>query len=99
MKEIKLTDVPYGDSIYVIYYIKGIHEPKIYNTISPIMTEEEDYYEQTFQDIFNEIETKENGEISHCMIIAESGLDGVVYRYNNYSDGKIYECGTTRGYA
>lgn len=99
MKEIKLTDIPYGDSIYVIYYIKGIHEPKIYNTISPIMTEEEDYYELTFQDIFNEIENKENGKISHCMIIAESGLDGVVYRYNNYNKGEIIEVGTTRGYA
>ncbi len=99
MEEIKPTNLPYGDSIYVIYYIKGIHEPKIYNTISPIMTEEKDYYQQTFQGIFNKIENKENGKISHCMIIAESGLDGVVYRYINYSEGKIYECGTTRWYA
>ena len=99
MEEIKLTDVPYGDSIYVIYYIKGKLNPKIYHTISPLLNDKQEFYEQTFQDIFNEIENKENGKISHCMIIAESGLDGVVYRYNNYSDGKIYECGTTRGYA
>ena len=91
--------MPYGDSIYVIYYIKGIHEPKIYNTISPIMTEEKDYYELTFQDIFNKIETKENGEISHCMIISEFGLSGMVYRYNNYNKGEIIEVGSTRGYA
>ena len=32
-------------------------------------------------------------------MIAESGLDGVVYRYNNYGKGEIVECGTTRGYA
>lgn len=99
MKETKLTDLPYGDNIYVIYYIKGNHETKIYNIYTPFLDDNLELYQPTFQDIFNRIETKENGKISHCMIIAEFGTDGVVYRYNNYSDGKIYECGSTRGYA
>ena len=97
MSSISLDSMPYGDNIYVIYYISGNHNAKVYNT--GITLHDDGYYIPTFREIFTEIENKEKGTISHCMIIAESGLHGTIYRYNNYDDHKIYECGTTRGYS
>ena len=97
----KLTDVPYGDYYRIIYHLKDDdnHEGYLYTDCNPRIDENGKYYEITFQDMMNEIEKKHNKKISNFVMLAESGLSGVVYRYNNYSDDKIYECGTTRGYA
>lgn len=46
----------------------------------------------TLTDISNDYPTVE-------IMIAESPLNGKVYRFNNYKDGKWYETGKTDGYA
>ena len=94
-----LTDKPYGDYYQIIYFLVGDNKEYAYTTGNPQIDEMGNYYEITFQDIINDIEAIHNKKISHFVMLAELGLSGVVYRYNNYSDGKIYECGTTRGYA
>ena len=101
MQEINLNSIPFGDSIYVIYYLskEKILNPKVHHIVFPLINEKREYYRMTFKEIYAEIESKEKNTISHCMVIAEFGLQGTIYRYNNYSDGQIYECGSTRGYA
>lgn len=99
MDKVKMNDVPFGDCYQVIYYLQSDNEPHAYETFNPQMDEKGNYYELTFKGIIEEIETKENKKVSHFIMIAESGLDGVVYRYNNYLQNEIIEVGTTRGYA
>lgn len=101
MQEISVDNIPHGDSIYVIYYLSKEEKskPQVHHIVFPLVNEKGEYYRMTFKEIFAEIESKEKDTISHCMIIAEFGLQGTIYRYNNYSDGQIYECGSTRGYA
>ena len=93
-----LTDVPYGDFYQIIYRLEKDNETRIYTNFNPHLNEE-GFYEITFQDMINEIESKEKDKISSFVMLAESGLDGVVYRYSNHNDNELYECGTTRGYA
>ena len=51
---------------------------------------------KTFQDLLDACGlTKE----LHALIIGENGLDGKVYRYNNYNEDEIVQVGTTMGYA
>lgn len=99
MKDIKIDDVPYGDYYQIIYYLKKDDKPRAYIECNPHQDETGKYYEKTFKDIMNEIETKQQSKISHFVMLAESGLDGVVYRYNNYSQNEILEVGKTKGYA
>lgn len=103
MKErIKLDDVPYGDYYHIIYHLEydNNHEGYLYVNVNPQIDKNGKYYEITFRDMMNEIEKKHNKKISHFIMLAESGLDGVVYRYDCSVEGKeIYEWGTTRGYA
>ena len=94
-----LTDVPYGDYYQIIYHLEKDNETRVYTNCNPHQNEKGKYYEITFQDMMNEIEEKEKCKISSFTMLAESGLDGVVYRYNNCGKNEIIECGTTRGYA
>ena len=94
-----LTDVPYGDHYQIIYRLEKDNQARAYTNCNPHQCENGKYYEINFQDMMNEIEAKENSKISSFIMIAESGLDGVVYRYNNYGKGEIVEIGTTIGYA
>lgn len=51
---------------------------------------------KTFQDLLDACGlTKE----LHALIIGENGLNGKVYRYNNYNEDEIVQVGTTMGYA
>ena len=95
--DIKLTDVPYGDYYQIIYRLEKDNETRVYTNYNPHLNKE-GFYEITFQDMINEIEAKENCKISSFTMLAESGLEGVVYRYNS-KDNELYECGSTRGYA
>lgn len=99
MNEVNIDSIPFGDSIYIIYYLKRKKGCSLHFSVTPYIAENEKYYQPTFRELFTEIENEEKDTISHCMIIAEIGLQGTIYRYNNYGDNRIYECGTTRGYA
>ena len=88
-----LNDYPEGDSIHIIYDL----ENEINNKLIEFIVEIEGRI--TFKEMFDKIEKKENKKISHCMIIAEYGLEGTIYRYNNYGQGEILISGHTKGYA
>lgn len=98
-KEIKLTDKPYGDFYQIIYNLQKDNETRVYINGNPHQDKKGKYYEISFQDIIDEIEAKHNAKVSHFTMIAEFGLSGKVYRYNNYGKGELLECGETRGYA
>lgn len=95
----KLSDIPYGDYYQIIYRTKEDDKPRVYITCNPHQDENGKYYEVTFEDIIKEIEEKNDCKISHFIMLAEFGLDGKVYRYNNHRTGELYECGETKGYA
>lgn len=94
-----LTDVPYGDYYQMIYHLQKDNKPRVYINCNPHQHKNGEYYQITFKDMMKEIEAKNKSKISSFIMIAESGLDGVVYRYNNYGDGELLEVGTTKGYA
>ncbi len=98
-KEIKLTDKPYGDFYQIIYSLQKDNEIRVYTNCNPHQDKKGKYYEISFQDMINEIEAKHNDKVSHFIMIAEFGLSGKVYRYNNYGENELLECGETRGYA
>lgn len=99
MKKVEITNVPYGDYYRILYHIKDKIGVYAYENGNPHIDDKGKYYEITFEDMIKDIEKKSNGKISSFVMLAESGLSGVIYRYNNYGDGCIYECGTTEGYA
>ena len=96
---IKLTDKPYGDYYQIIYSLQKDDEQRLYTNCNPHQDEKGKYYEISFQDMIDEIEAKEHSKVSHFIMIAEFGLSGKVYRYNNYGKGELLECGETSGYA
>lgn len=100
-EEISLDDVPCGDYYQMIYRLEDDEERQayVYINVNPRIDENGQYHLITFRDMMDEIEKKHKKKISTFVMLSEFGLEGVVYRYNNYSDGKIYEWGTTKGYA
>lgn len=98
-EKIKLTDIPYGDGYIVVYTLEHESTRKVYSTVNPRMDKNGKYYEFSFKDIMKEIETKEKKKIVYFIMIAESGLSGIIYRYNNYREKELLIVGTTKGYA
>lgn len=54
-----------------------------------------DYYELTLDEIAEQL--GQNGAM--ITVFFEGPLDGVIYQYGNYGDGKWYKAGTLYGYA
>ena len=98
-EKIKLTDIPYGDGYIVVYTLEHESTKKVYYTVNPRMNEKGEYYQVSFKDIMKEIEQKEKKKIDTFIMIAESGLSGIIYRYNNYGGKELLIVGTTKGYA
>lgn len=99
MEKVNLTDVPYGDYYQMIYHIEKDDESRIYINCNPHQDKKGKYYEISFKDMMDEIEKQNKSKISSFVMIAEFGLSGKVYRYNNYGNGELLEVGTTKGYA
>ena len=95
----RLTDEPVGDSISIIYRLKGEQKYRLFHDVMPRLDDNGNYYHLTFEEYINEIETQDNKKISHFTMLAEYGLEGHIYKYNNYGKMEIEETGTTRGYA
>ena len=98
-ERIKLTDIPYGDGYIVVYTLEHESTRKVYSTVNPRINEKGEYYQVSFKDIMKEIETKEKKKIDYFIMSAESGLSGIIYRYNNYMTKELLIVGTTKGYA
>jgi len=99
MNKIKLTDKPHGDGYIVVYSLEHDNDYKVYFTTNPRMNKKGEYYEVSFKDIMKEIEEKEKKKIDSFIMIAESGLSGIIYRYNNYGTKELLIVGKTDGYA
>ncbi len=99
MNKIKLTDIPYGDGYIVVYTLEHESTKKVYYTTNPRIDKKGKYYEVSFKDIMREIEQKEKKKVDSFIMIAESGLSGIIYRYNNYGGKELLIVGETKGYA
>lgn len=53
----------------------------------------------SLDDIWKQYKENMNGASPLLTVVYESSLDGVIYQYGNYSDGKWYKIGELRGYA
>lgn len=98
-ERIKITDIPYGDGYIVVYTLEHESKKKVYYTGNPRMDKNGKYYEVSFKDIMREIEQKEKKKVDSFIMIAESGLSGIIYRYNNYGGKELLIVGETKGYA
>ena len=89
-ERIKGTDIiGYADYLHIIFGDKRVK----------FFTNDERSLDFTFDEVMD-VATK-NGyktEMGTILLIAESPLDGIVYRYGNYGDYWV-KCGATIGYA
>lgn len=99
MKEIKNTDVLFGDVFYIIVPNDDGTDNKKGVVITKYVCQEYDE-NMTFNDVLSV--AKENGfSEGTFIVIAESPREGIIYQYANCYEGEPYwsEYGTTQGYA
>lgn len=82
-----LIEVTY--KIYETNTIKGFSISQVLEYDNPI----------TLKEIEDRVKADPEYEGGVIRVIAENGLNGIIYQYGNYSDKSWYEHGQTRGYA
>lgn len=96
MSYVKLEEAAYGSWYQIIWFDEHVNVGALVLS-APVEDEDGNYYDYTWQDIIDEVMKASNNTAIAFTLIAEYGLDGNVYRWNN-RDG-YYQVGTTRGYA